>query len=529
MTRRHLRIAICYLVLVGVSVAPRLYHLGERGLWYDETFSLMNASGVRPGRFVNTLTPFKHADWEVSRTGIIDICDSVRETENTPPLYFLILSIWMAGFGSNESALRALSVLVGVLTIVILPLIGSRIVGPRVAWCAAWLLAVSPLHIYFSREARNYALAGFFATVMLLAWLSAMGELNGGKDESRKGGVEGRLAWMLYAAAACLGLYTNYLIGLLMLAQGVALWALRLPHSSTPSLGSWAIGSTAALLLFIPWLVYGSPAQAAEAVGYREAMAPVDPWLRNTFFFGAKLIVYLFLGETSLKLLFFNLWFLSLPIVGLLAVAALGLWRRRRDAGEGSLGWAAALTCVLYFLGCVAICLATQTWMTVQTRFYVVILPSLAIAIVSGLNSSTPPFFRVRPFALPLLVILTGALFLTPAWPLAARPPEPWQAAAALLDREGRPGDLIVLDGSTAAIPFNTYYRGTLVQLALPPLDTHREGLARKVAVGHPRVWLISSRFRMKPPTRDRLLDGYTLSSTRDFGAPIRLSEYVAR
>src|SRR5262249_50970686 len=159
----------------------RVYRLGARSYWYDEGFSVCNAAGARPHRFFDSLQIFTHADWKHRAHSVAAVCDSVRVTENTPPLYFLLLSLWTRAFGSGEAAVRSLSVLAGALTVLALLLFGRSLAARPVAWTAAWLLAVSPLHIYFSREARNYALAGLIAAVMLFLLLNAQREEAAGR------------------------------------------------------------------------------------------------------------------------------------------------------------------------------------------------------------------------------------------------------------------------------------------------------------------------------------------------------------
>ena len=67
---------------------------------------------------------------------------------------------------------RVAAALFGLATIVVVWLI-TRELEPRAALAAAVLLAVSPLHVYYSREARSYALLMLLTAVMVLLLLQA--------------------------------------------------------------------------------------------------------------------------------------------------------------------------------------------------------------------------------------------------------------------------------------------------------------------------------------------------------------------
>ena len=75
-----------------------------------------------------------------------------------PPGYYLLLHYWQAAVGLSEFALRYLSVITGVLTVALTYALGKRLFGPPVGLLAALLGAVSPLAVYYSQEARMYAL-----------------------------------------------------------------------------------------------------------------------------------------------------------------------------------------------------------------------------------------------------------------------------------------------------------------------------------------------------------------------------------
>lgn len=70
-----------------------------------------------------------------------------------PPLYFIVSGILLVIFGNELIVLRALSVLYGMGTILLVYLIGKDILGSRIALLPAFLLSVYPVAIYWGRMA----------------------------------------------------------------------------------------------------------------------------------------------------------------------------------------------------------------------------------------------------------------------------------------------------------------------------------------------------------------------------------------
>ena len=73
-----------------------------------------------------------------------------------PPLYNVVLSIWIRLFGDDGG--RWLSVICGVATLLVVRQLGRDTHGPLIGDIAATCLAVLPIHVWYSQEARCYAL-----------------------------------------------------------------------------------------------------------------------------------------------------------------------------------------------------------------------------------------------------------------------------------------------------------------------------------------------------------------------------------
>ncbi|MGN6100948.1 MAG: glycosyltransferase family 39 protein, partial [Devosia sp.] len=132
------------LVIAGLVVAAlllRLYGLTAQSLWEDEV-----------------------ATWQQAR---LDLDGLIRATaaDNYPPLHNLIVHLSLQVFGDTPWALRFPSAVLGALTVGALYWTGLPVIGRVGALIAALLLCVSSFHLWYSQEARSYALLGLAATL----------------------------------------------------------------------------------------------------------------------------------------------------------------------------------------------------------------------------------------------------------------------------------------------------------------------------------------------------------------------------
>jgi hypothetical protein len=146
------RLLLLVLVLSG---ALRLYHLGYFSLWYDEGASVF-------------LTRYVDAD--------LRIFNPDYNTE--APLFPIVLSLWL-GIVSKLSAcsvldwqhdflLRLLPALFGTLTTLTIFRITDRFIGDSyTALLAALLHAVNPFQVYYAQELRVYSLLGLLSLCLL--------------------------------------------------------------------------------------------------------------------------------------------------------------------------------------------------------------------------------------------------------------------------------------------------------------------------------------------------------------------------
>lgn len=171
----------------------------------------------------------------VLRVGFGHAMDAVGFSESAPPLYYALAWIWTQVTGTGEVGLRSLSALAGVATIPVAYFIGRELRGRRTGVLAAALVAVNPMLVWYSQEARAYALLGLFCALSLLFCVRALQA--DGRDERRNS-----VLWGVFSALA---LATHY-FAVFPLAAEVLLLLRRRGRAILP--GLWILGSAAALL-----------------------------------------------------------------------------------------------------------------------------------------------------------------------------------------------------------------------------------------------------------------------------------------
>jgi mannosyltransferase len=81
-----------------------------------------------------------------------------------PPLYFTLLKGWISVFGRSILSMRFLSLLFSWLNIIAIYLLAKKIFGEPTALISAFILSISPMHIYYAQEIRHYCLQPLLIT-----------------------------------------------------------------------------------------------------------------------------------------------------------------------------------------------------------------------------------------------------------------------------------------------------------------------------------------------------------------------------
>jgi uncharacterized membrane protein len=193
--------------LTAVAALLRFLTLGVQSYHHDE---IVTAIRVLGGSFGHAM-------------------DAVGFSESTPPLYYALAWVWTQATGTGEFGLRSLSAVAGVATVPVAYLVGVELRGPRAGLMAAALVAVNPMLLWYSQEARSYSLFALLCAVSLFFCVRAL----------RRGRRRDFTAWGIVSALA---LATHYFAVFPIAAEAlVLLWR----RGRAGLAGLWIVGLAA--------------------------------------------------------------------------------------------------------------------------------------------------------------------------------------------------------------------------------------------------------------------------------------------
>jgi len=175
------------IVLTAVGAVLRCWRIGHQSFWLDEAYTVA-----------------------LMKRGFGQMLSTIPHSESTPPLYYVLAWLWSRVFGTGAAGLRSLSALFGIATIPVAYAAARRLFDTRVALVAAALVAFNPYFVWYSQEARAYALLVFVAALSLLAFAHAIRERT-------------RRAFLLWATVAVVALLTHYFAAFLLVPEAAYL------------------------------------------------------------------------------------------------------------------------------------------------------------------------------------------------------------------------------------------------------------------------------------------------------------------
>jgi 4-amino-4-deoxy-L-arabinose transferase-like glycosyltransferase len=235
--------------ITSLAAAVRFSTLGSQSFWYDEAV---------------TVHLVREPFWRMVAHGI-------PASESTPPLYYVVAWVWVRMFGTTEVGIRSLSALVGTALVPVAYAAGRELISRRVGLIAGGLVAVSPILVWYSQEARSYELLVFFTGLSLAFFGRAL----------RTGSKRALAGW---AMSGALALATHYFAVFVVVPEGLLLLVRRESRRAT-LIASSAVGLVGAALLplavhqraqhHLAWL-------AGMNLGER-AKAAIDSFLAGTY------------------------------------------------------------------------------------------------------------------------------------------------------------------------------------------------------------------------------------------------------
>jgi hypothetical protein len=263
--------------------------------------------------------------------------------DGSPPLYYMLLHVWIGWFGDGERATHALSLIFALACIPLAYWLGRTVFGALEGLVCAGLVAVDPFLTYYAQETRMYAL------VAMLSFVAAGAYVHGVLDRRRR-------YLPLLGVALVLILYTHNW-GLFLVA-GYAIATLVFARDRWREA---AIGGAVMVVLYLPWL---------STLAY-QSKHTAAPWAITPSFHGLLLAPGAVLSGDAP--------FMAIVLVGGTALA--GVVRRRADRHRRTVLALAAVVGSTVLLAWLA-SHVSPAW---TTRYFAVVVGPLLVLSAAGL------------------------------------------------------------------------------------------------------------------------------------------------
>jgi uncharacterized membrane protein len=373
--------------VLGLAALIYLVGLGRSSLFIDEVFS-----------------------WNASRHGLSGVSEAVRGAEVTPPLYYVVLHVWLAiTSASGEAALRLPSAFAGIGFVAAVTWLGTVVADRRTGLTAGVLAALSPLALQYAQEVRAYIFVMLAVTVAAAAVIRLTQQPQ-------------RTRWLLLAINAGVVAVLMHYTAVLVLAP-LAVWLSRQRDVPLRSRVAVSVAFALPLLALLPLL--------ATQLGAGHHDTAVDAYARITSTGLLRLVATPFDGRAlDGMMLSYQLGFLALVD----AVALLALADRFRHV---STRWLLVGASVLPVVAIIAVSATVNPFAI--TRYTAVATPFMLVTI--ALVVWRVP--RVLGISLLALSLVSGVLGVSAAQTKRGQWPDVRSAMRDTAQR-WRPGDVIV-------------------------------------------------------------------------------------
>lgn len=463
--------------VVLMAFLLRIWNLGAESAWIDEAYSIELA---------------KHTFMEILQGSAAD---------QHPPLYYVILSAWFR-LGTGILHARLLSVILGVISVGQIMHLGHKLGGVYVGLIGGLLLALSPVHVWYSQEIRMY---------MLLLVLTSASTTTLWWALQKKG----LWCWILYSLFIMAALYTHYFAIFIILFQGfwMILWIVK--GNDKKDLWQWVASILLAAIFFFPWMPTAINQARFHTMTWVESPSLVV--LRDT-------LIRLLFGAAPLALPEFLLWiFLSVLLVGL-------VWSIRFVYLEFSKGgeeflYIASWGLIPFFL----ISIVALLYPIYQFKQYLIVVGAFLL-LYTWITYLLPKTIQVT--ALVIIILSAGASLV---YQQAILTKDDWRAAAFHIDENAIPGDAIFGNPAASSFALEQYVEFDEPFFGVPQnyniISGGWEGdmltpevtgdILGQITVNFERVWLVEffPEFWDESKTVESMLDNSAIMiDERDFG-----------
>ena len=477
-----LKYIFLFILILSLGISLRIFNIGKYDFWCDETVSILLAK----------------------ETGHLSVTDYNYFID--PPIFYLLLSFWLH-LGKSEFILRFFPFIFGVLSIPAIYLVSKELFNKKVGLISAFILAVSPFHIYYSQELRTYSLVTFLALMTVYYLVKALK-------------VNKVPYWVGFIIFTILTIYSHNIALLLIIA--VNTYFILFYKRYRVHLRRWLMSQSVIFFFYLPWVGI-----LFKQLHHIKA-SNLFQWMPNDYIFNLIRTFLIFdLGVNSGKIPHFLANLLVFPLL------LLGIWNNKEKIYL-LLSW----LFVPIIMSMIVSKLITSVFLF-RTLIYV--SPAYYILISYGLSKLKPN--KIYLYFLLFFSILVGLslknyyqnAFPLPASPfrMGVYPKKEIRLASSYIDQNYQAGDIVAHTCEDTYFPFLYYHNKILEEKLI--VSNYREVLFRTVYSkilkrlklnianpeeikknGYDRIWLILS--CQKPKDIKEYFDrNYVMAEYKEF------------
>ncbi|MFN2263245.1 MAG: hypothetical protein ACK2UM_03200 [Anaerolineales bacterium] len=396
---RILWLPISFGVVLVIAALVRLWSIGAESAWIDEAYSI-----------------------ELAKHSIIDIIKGTAADQH-PPFYYLLLHAWFR-LGSGIVFARLLSVVLGVINVAQTMHFGYKSGGIYIALVGGLLLAISPMHVWYSQEIRMYILLACLTTAAATSLWWAL--------ESKR-----MIHWILYSIFSILAIYTHY-FAFFPLA-GFALWIVIRFVNGYPKneILKWVVSTLIILLTFLPWLPTAINQARYHSMTWVES--PTINLIRDT-------LLRLLFGIAVLTLPEILLWIVLVMVIGVFTwafIKYLPVFSKHKGNFYYVISWG-----VIPFL---CISAAALIFPVYQFKQYLIVLAPILL-LSAWITYLLPRTYRIIGL---IILILTACTSLV--YQQVTLSKDDWKGATEFIQQNSTPDDALFSNPAAASLAFDQY------------------------------------------------------------------------
>lgn len=474
------KIALFLVIILGIGLFLRLYNLNKHDFWYDEALSLVTARYITPQNII------KHAKlssgWDLPFFAMV----------------YLLIHVF-----TDDSFFRFLPLIFGILSIVLIYLIGKRLFDSETGLISAFLLAISPFHVYYSQELRSYSLLALSSLLSAYFFVRIL--------------TEKRIfLWVCFIFSNILCLYSHYCAVFFLFSENIYFFISENRPAADGAgkklLFKWIVSQSVILLCYIPLVIFfliNALINFQVLSTFNWVPRPSIQMVIQTFNifnlgYNGTEELYIFGGG-----IFFPLFFL-------------GVWKAVKEKRNIYL-----LLCWLFMpvIAVILISIIPKQSSIYIHRVFIYILPAYYIIIANGLRSiKNFRFFLIVGFFIIALVIVSLRNYYSDVFPQSGTTyltgvhiKKEYKLAANYIKNYFQKADIIVHTSRSSVFPF-IYYHNNEMEEKWVAFKQHSEAIwwdslfkrypylselslsksfivtdIKKVIRNHRRIWLVYS------------------------------------